>query len=242
MSKSIVKSNKNNKIIIRPMIRETREIRNKKVRYIVKEFETRYQECGDMIQFTGHPKEECKYGCGNCGFANNMFDSKDEENYDVQVVFIGTEEYFRNIENNELYLIPKGPNYRNIDKQIVVGYSKNDNRYNNQKLHLLNQAKQKLIRNRKTRYVVNELKYPHPSGTCVYGCGDCNPACDDDDNGEEQEVLVDVIKLDSKDYFVDIHTKEIHDLLERKFTNYRYNNKQVIVGIANTIDGPYTFF
>jgi len=240
MSKTIVKSN--NRITIRPRTKETREIRNKKVRYIVKDFETRYHECGDKIEYTGHPKKDCKYGCTNCGLANNMFDSKDEENCDVEVVFIGTEEYFRNIENNELYLIPKGPNYRNVNKQTVIGYSIKDNIYSNKKLHLLNQAKHKLIRNRKTRYVVNQLKYPHPEGTCVYGCGDCNPACDDDDNGEEHEVLVDVIKLDGKDYFVDIHTKEIHELLERKFTNYRYNNKQVILGIADIFDETYTFF
>lgn len=239
MSTTITKSNK---IKIRLITKETREIRHKKVRYIVKDFETRYYEWGDEIEFTGHPEEDCKYGCANCELANNKFDRKDEENCEVEVVFIGTEEYFRNIENNELYLIPKGPNYRNVNKQTVVGYSKNDNRYSNQKLHFLNQAKRKLIRNRMTRYVVNELKYQHPNGTCVYGCGDCNPASDDDDNGEEHEVSVNVIKVNGKDYFVDIHTNEIHEIEEKKWSNYRYSNNQVIVGIADTIDGPYTFF
>lgn len=224
---------------------ETTKIVYKKVRYIVKNIEQRYHEWGDEIEFTGHPEENCKYGCKECELGDDNLDTDDEEICKVQVVFIGTEEYYKNLKKNELYLIPKYPNSRNARKQIIVGYSKINNEYE-QNRHFLNPAQKKLTRNRETRYVVNELKYKHPNGSCIYGCGNCNPVSDDDDSDEEHEVLVDVIKINGKDYFVDIYTKEIHKIEEIEEntwkTNHRYKNKQIIVGIAKTIDGPYTFF
>lgn len=238
---------KKKKIIIRKpqyITKETVIIKHTPIHYIVTDFQVTYMECGDPIDISEHPDGDCIYKCQLCTPISNDITKENEIECEVKVIVIGDKYYFMNIKNGDIYERGNAPLYTHSNKQIIVG--KSYSKYKNSP-GIINYgffpANRYLQRDRNIRYNVFGLKYRHPNGCCNYGCGDCNPACDDDDQMDEYEIDVYVIKIDGKDYFTNIQNGEIYDIRVIGNTgNYRYAKTQLVVGNYKDPDGSYNLF
>lgn len=235
----LIKRKKQNKKIECPKVtQETRIVRKIKTFWDVQVYTIMKHPFGEYdYELSYHPKGKCPFKCHECsGGEDRPKKCEDETEVKVNVVRIGNKPCFVNELTDEIFEIENVDSFSNhSEQQICIGTrQKADGCWDcNSHTYTFFAAKTRLTRKIPIRYEINSFDFKHPDGPCRWGCGDCNPACDDDDNESEFVNLVNVITIDGKYYYANHYNGEIYDfdmIGGKNKSYYRYADNQTVIG------------